>query len=199
MRVNDTRSAFRPRVLPAGLKLGGTLLFVVGVALLPRRPEPVFVVPALLLALGWLVSRMPAAYALRRLAIAQVFIAGIALLWVFSKAAFPLILSIFIKSNLSIFAMVLLAWSTPFSEILQVLRRMRMSPVILTTLALMYRYVPVVVEESRRMQRARASRTFLRSNPFAWQTLSVIIAQLFIRSVERAERIYLAMCARGWK
>jgi energy-coupling factor transporter transmembrane protein EcfT len=49
------------------------------------------------------------------------------------------------------------------------------------------------------MQRARASRTFSRSHRLAWRNLTTIIGQLFIRSAERAERIYLAMCSRGWK
>jgi cobalt/nickel transport system permease protein len=57
----------------------------------------------------------------------------------------------------------------------------------------------VLVEESSRMQRARASRGFTRRKGVAWSNLTMIIGQLFIRSADRAERIYLAMCARGWK
>jgi energy-coupling factor transporter transmembrane protein EcfT len=49
------------------------------------------------------------------------------------------------------------------------------------------------------MQRARSSRTFSRRGRLEWNTLGNIIGQLFIRSANRAERIYLAMCARGWK
>ncbi|MGA2586237.1 MAG: CbiQ family ECF transporter T component [Candidatus Aminicenantales bacterium] len=32
-----------------------------------------------------------------------------------------------------------------------------------------------------------------------WVLLSRIVGQLFLRSTERAERIYAAMSARGWK
>ena len=49
------------------------------------------------------------------------------------------------------------------------------------------------------MHRARASRTFSRTRRFQWQTLSSVVSQLFIRASERAERVYDAMCARGWK
>jgi energy-coupling factor transporter transmembrane protein EcfT len=49
------------------------------------------------------------------------------------------------------------------------------------------------------MRRARASRTFTRRRRFQWQALSSIVGQLFVRASERAERIYNAMCARGWK
>jgi cobalt/nickel transport system permease protein len=109
------------------------------------------------------------------------------------------VLSAIIKSNLCVLTMLLLTWTTPFHEILAVLRRMRLPSVMLTTLALMYRYLPVLGEETRRMERARASRTFLKSRRLAWHNVAAIIGRLFIRSADRAERIYLAMCARGWK
>ena len=92
-----------------------------------------------------------------------------------------------------------LTWTTPFQEILQILRRIGFPAVMLTTLTLMYRYVPLLVEESRRMQRARAARTFARRRGPGWPSLSMIVGRLFVRSAQRAERIYLAMCARGWK
>ena len=95
--------------------------------------------------------------------------------------------------------MLLLTWTTPFHDILGELRRLRLPAVMLTTLALMYRYLPVLAEESARMQRARASRTFSSRRGLAWRNLTDILGQLFIKSTERAERIYLAMCSRGWK
>jgi energy-coupling factor transporter transmembrane protein EcfT len=43
------------------------------------------------------------------------------------------------------------------------------------------------------------SRTFTRRRRVRWQTLATVVGQLFVRASERAERIYDAMCARGWK
>ena len=68
-----------------------------------------------------------------------------------------------------------------------------------TTLTLMHRYLFVLADEAERMRRARASRTFTRGRRFQWHTLATVVGQLFIRASERAERIYDAMCARGWK
>jgi cobalt/nickel transport system permease protein len=180
-------------------KLAATLVIVAGTVMLPRRPDLLYWLPAGLLACGWAVSRMPVAHAVRRMLIAQVFILSVALLSAFSPATLPTALGTVVKSNLCVFAMVLLTWTTPFQQILQEMRRWRLPPIMLTNLALMYRYLPVLTEESRRMQRARASRTFGRGRRLAWHSISVILGQLFIRSAARAERIYLAMCARGWK
>ena len=184
---------------PAQLKLVAALLILTTTVLLPRRPDVRYLLPAAVLLLLWPFCRMPLAYTLRRLLVAEFFILGIALLSWLTPSAAPIFYATVLKSNLCVFTMLLLTWTTPFHEILQVLRRLRLPPVMLTTLALMYRYLPVLAEESRRMQRARASRTFSRKRRVVWHNLTVIIGHLFVRSAGRAERIYLAMCARGWK
>jgi cobalt/nickel transport system permease protein len=106
---------------------------------------------------------------------------------------------IIIRSTLCLLTMVLLSNTTPFAALLDVLRRARVPAVLITTLALMYRYLFVLVDEAERMQRARQSRTFIRQRWQIWRNLAVVIGQLFVRSTERAERIYAAMLARGWR
>ena len=172
------------------------MLFTV---LLPRRPDPLYALPALVLAVAACWCRVPPIFLFRRLLVAELFILGIAVLSLISPATRPVFLAVLLKSNLCVTAMLLLTWTTPFHEILRVLRQLRLPTVLLTTLALMTRYLPVLAEETRRMERARASRTFRRRHWVLWQSLTTIVGQLFIRSTDRAERIYLAMCARGWK
>jgi cobalt/nickel transport system permease protein len=179
--------------------LAVALLIVFGTVLLPRKVTPFYLIPFAVLLLLWPLCRMPFTYAVRRLLMAEFFILGLALLSFLSPSAAPVFLAAIVKSNLCVFTLLLLTWTTPFHEILLVLRQLKLPAVMLTTLALMYRYLPVLAEESRRMQRARASRTFSSSRRLAWQSLANILGQLFIRTTERAERIYLAMCSRGWK
>ncbi len=186
------------RVSPRS-KLVAAVLLITATALMPRNPHWAYLWPAALLLALWRLSRMPVRYAVRRLLIAQLFIFGVALLSLVHPSFAPVFLSTIIKSNLCILTMLLLTWTTPFQKILNELRRLRLPSVMVNTLALMYRYLPVLADETRRMQRARASRTFSRQRRLAWHNVSTIIGQLFIRSTERAERIYLAMCARGWK
>jgi len=176
-----------------------TFAFIVGVTLLPRRPHSAYWVPTAILAAAWVLSRMPFRTGLKRVLVAEVFIIGLAFLSLFSPSTAPVFLSAFLKSNLCVLGLVLLTWSTPFHELLLVLRRIRVPAILLTTLALMYRYLPVISGEAQRMQRARASRTFSNRRFLAWHSLGAVIGQLFVRCVVRGERIYLAMCARGWK
>jgi cobalt/nickel transport system permease protein len=196
--IERRRRTALDRVSPR-LKLLAALIIIVFTALLPRRLDILYLMPAAILVLLWPLCRMPLSYALRRLLVVEIFIVGIALLSLINPATTPIVASTLLKSNLCVFAMLLLTWTTSFQDILQELRRLRFPSVMLTTLALMYRYLPVLADETRRMTRARASRTFARRRVATWHGLALIIGQLFIRSAERAERIYLAMCARGWK
>jgi len=185
--------------IPPHLKLLGAAAFIVSIALLPRHLDTIYWIPSLILLTLWFVSRMTCRYVLRRLLVVEFFIVGIGLLSLFTPSAAPIFLSAFVKSNLCALTLLLLTWTTPFHEILLVLRDLRIPAVMLTTLALLCRYLPVLADESKRMQRARASRTFSRRRFGAWRNVASTIAQLFVRSSDRADRIFLAMCARGWK
>jgi len=95
--------------------------------------------------------------------------------------------------------MLVLAATTPFSAQIGVLRRLHVPGLLVTTLALMHRYLFVLGDEAGRMRRARASRTLVRSRRLDWALSANVVGRLFVRASERAERIYLAMCARGWR
>jgi cobalt/nickel transport system permease protein len=183
----------------SGTKLLTAMALVSFTALLPRHIASIYLVPFAIVVLLWAVCGMPIRFALKRILIAELFIIGLGVLWFINPAAGPVFLSAFVKSNLCVVTLVLLTWTTPFHELLQQLRRWSFPAIMLTTLALMYRYIPVLGEEARRMSRARASRTFKRRRLASWNNLAQIIGQLFVRTADRAERIYLAMCARGWK
>jgi len=127
------------------------------------------------------------------------FVLGVALVNALQPAARASWLLVLIRSALCLATVVLVSNTTSFSEILRVLRRVRVPALLITTMALMHRYLFVLADETERMQRARASRTFVRGRRARWQTLATVVGQLFVRASERAERIYAAMCARGWK
>ena len=187
-----------PRRLPPVGRLAATLAFVMIVALLPRAAWSAYAAAAALLLLAVLVSRATPWPLAKRLLCLEPFVVGVSVLSLFQPAGFAVFLALLTKSTLCLAGMVLLTVTTPFSEILDALKALRVPALLVTTLALMYRYLFVLTDESRRMQRARKSRTFSGSRPGLWASLATVAGQLFIRSSERAERIYAAMCARGW-
>lgn len=146
-----------------------------------------------------LLSTIPMMFVVRRLVFLELFVIGITLLSLFQPNGMQIFLGLLVRSTLCLLAVVLFSNTTPFSEVVGLFRRLRVPALVVTTLALMYRYLFVFVDELERMERARSSRTVSPRQSVVWHSLGTVISQLFIRSTERAERIYSAMCARGWR
>ena len=110
-------------------------------------------------------------------------------LWLLAGAA--------MKSALGVSALVLLVSSTPVSALLAGARRLGCPALFVDLLALTYRYLFVLVEEGMRLRRAAAARGY---RP-RWLPQAAIVGRLagnlFVRSYERAERVYGAIRLRG--
>ena len=184
--------------LPAELKLGtGLVLITLTVLLPPMAAWFVFVAAVLALVVG--LSRISPVFLVKRLLLLAPFVLGVTLVNAFQpayRAHWPWLLA---RSALCLLTVILVSNTTPFSDVLRVLRRIRVPALLITTIALMHRYLFVLAEEAERMRRARASRTFTPRRRWQWPVLATVAGQLFIRASERAERIYAAMCARGLK
>jgi cobalt/nickel transport system permease protein len=198
-RVTDHAYVDSPiRRAPAAAKLVTTLLFVLVMALLPARAVA-WTVPALglVLAVTWL-ARIPLSRFAARVAIAEPFVLGIAVLSLFQRGGLVVFAAILLKSTTCVAAVQLLAQTTAPKEILAVLARARVPAALIWTVALLHRYLFVLVEETRRMQRARAARTWGGGRLAFWRAQASVVAVSFVRSAARAERIHAAMLARGW-
>ena len=134
-----------------------------------------------------------------RLILLEPFALGIALMALFQENGGTVFLSILVRSTLCLFTARLLSNTTPFASLLRTMKRLGVPRLLVTIFALLYRYLFVLIDEAERLNRARASRTFTMSRRRKWHMLASLIGQLFVRSTERAERIYAAMTARGWK
>jgi cobalt/nickel transport system permease protein len=181
--------------LPAAVKLTGALVLLVATISTRAALVPV----AIALVVVAVMSGVPTGFLLKRLLLLEPLALGVALLALFQPGGVRIFAFLIVKSTLCLLTMILLSNTTPFSEVLRVLRRMHVPALLITTLALMYRYLFVLVDEAERMKRAHACRSFVRQRRFRWRTMATVAGQLFIRSSERAERIYAAMCARGWR
>lgn len=185
--------------ISAGPKMFGAVCIIAAVITVPIYFVWFFIALTAVLMTIAALSNIPKPFLLKRLLFLEPFVAGVAILAFLRENGGIVFAVIVIRSTLSLVTILLLTNTTPFAEMLQVLRRYHVSPTFITILALMYRYLFVLVDEMERMQRARLSRSFGKNNLRMWKMLSLVIGQLFVRSSERAERIYAAMCARGWK
>lgn len=185
--------------LPAGVKVACALGVVIATVLISPRFYGFFIAVAAMLVLTAALSGIPARFLIRRLLFLEPFVLGIGFLMLLERDGLRLFLLFAIRSTLCLLTMILLSNTTPFSRILGVLRALHVPALLLTILALMYRYLFVMIDQTQRMRRARLSRTFTSSRSRDWRHAGTLIGQLFIRTSERADRVYDAMCARGWK
>ncbi len=103
------------------------------------------------------------------------------------------------RSLISLAIMITLVATTPFSQLLTAFQRLHVPQVLISILAFMYRYMFVLVDELDKMRRAKLARTFYPSLWWEVRLMGNFVGILFVRAFERAERVYAAMCARGWR
>lgn len=151
----------------------------------------------LVLILAGISSRLPVGGVLKRLRWIwlAVIVLSVGRLW--QPDGWYRFVSTLLKSSECLVTMVLLANTTRFSDLLQVISALQAPRILVTTLSLMYRYLFVLSDERNRMLRARRSRTFMGGKWRIWKSQANIITHLFVRCTERATRIHAAMCSRG--
>ncbi|GAB4483992.1 MAG: cobalt ECF transporter T component CbiQ [Thermodesulfovibrionales bacterium] len=107
-------------------------------------------------------------------------------------------LSIIVKFILTISATLILIATTSFPGVCSALRKLGVPAPFISQLLFLYRYLFVMMEETMRIVRARDLRSF-GTRGAGVTAFTGLVGTLFIRTIERAERIYNAMLCRGFQ
>ncbi|PWH13658.1 MAG: cobalt ECF transporter T component CbiQ [Ardenticatenia bacterium] len=114
--------------------------------------------------------------------------------------------SVLVRSWLSVQMAILLVATTRIPDLLHALRHLHVPALLVTILAFMVRYLAVLLDEVTRLLRARQARSAASAQGKAGGSLlwrarvaGNMTGQLFLRSLERSDRIYNAMVARGFR
>lgn len=99
-------------------------------------------------------------------------------------------------------AAVVLTETTASRDIIISLAYFRVPPILIRTIELTFRYFHVLRSELGRLRLAAGARGFSPGHGLwdrrTYRTLGGILSALAVRSLERSERVYLAMLARGY-
>jgi cobalt/nickel transport system permease protein len=100
----------------------------------------------------------------------------------------------------------MLAATTRFPDLLVALQQLKVPALLVAVVGLMWRYLFVLSDEVSRMLRARAGRSATAPGARAGGSLlwrarvaGGMAGSLFVRSLERADRVHAAMLSRGYK
>lgn len=209
-------------------KLVAALLFILAAALTPDGAWLAFAALGALWLAVTLVSDVSLALLLRRGLVALPFaLAAVTVLFTLPGRpllAIPLplgdghlvisdngairFLTIMLKSWLSVLMALLLTATTTFPDTLRSLRGIGVPRVIVGVLAFMYRYIFVLGDEVLRLLRAREARMAAGPPGLArrsggsiiWRArvVGAMVGSLFVRSLDRSDRVYNAMISRGY-
>jgi cobalt/nickel transport system permease protein len=105
--------------------------------------------------------------------------------------------SVILRFVLTVGAALVLIATTSFPGICNALDRLKVPRLFVIQLMFLYRFIFVLTEEALRMVRARRMRSVEKKRPDLKQFVQMV-GLLFIRTLERAERIYRAMRNRGF-
>jgi len=106
-------------------------------------------------------------------------------------------LSILLRFCLTVGALLILVATTGFNAVCMAMEKMGMPKIFAVQLLLLYRYIFVLMDEGQRMYRARALRSF-QGRGTEMKTFGHMIGGLLLRTLDRGQRIHLAMLCRGF-
>jgi cobalt/nickel transport system permease protein len=104
--------------------------------------------------------------------------------------------SILVRFVLTVGAALILIAVTGFYGVCAALEKLGTPRVFVVQLMFLYRYLFVLVDEASRLVRARSLRSFGAGGGF--KAFGSLVGHLLLRTLDRAQRIYLAMCCRGF-
>ena len=210
------------------VKLLSFVAFVVVVVLLPKGAFVPLVTALVTVVCAALVSRVPMSFLMRRTLVVVPFVlligavnllgrgldltpawavrsAGLDRMGVTpvtkdgNAAALVSFATMAAKSFISVFSFGLLLSTTGSARLLAAARRAGTPAVLAVATGFMLRYMFVLASELSRLRRSWEAR---RTGRLHWLTelryLGSLVGVLLVRSYERAERVYLAMCSRGF-
>jgi cobalt/nickel transport system permease protein len=203
--------------LDAGVKLLSVLV-IIAFAVLTEEPWGLLLLEFFVLVLMAL-ARLPPMYVGKRLllilpfggfiAIFQPFIRPGDVVWSFywlqathEGVVFTILL--FLRLLVCISGIILLSSTTPLNDLFRALRRFRVPTIFIALLDMMIRYLGLCFENLHMMLTAQKARGFRwRKNRsgyrFVLKTAGNILGTFFAKSMDRSERIYESMIARGYE
>jgi cobalt/nickel transport system permease protein len=198
-------------LLPAQVKVAGAIGFVFAVALTPREAFWAYALYAAAVGLVAAAAGLRPVLVLRRMAVEVPFVAFAILLPLVGQGERVDVLglslsiaglwaawTILAKATLGVAVSVVLASTTPATQIVGGLEALHVPRPFTAVMGFMLRYADVLTEKIGAQRRAMAARGydprwFVQAKP-----LAVSAGTIFVRSYEHGERIQRAMIARGY-
>ena len=187
-----------------------TLLFIIYVISFDKyeiaRLLPFFLFPAFLVGM----ANIPFGYLVRKLIIVSPFVLFIGIFnpfldreiifqagFLHVSGGWISLISILLRFTLTVGAALLLIATTGFPAICMALDKLGMPRIFAVQMLMLYRYIFVLIEESIRLIRGYTLRSFSKKK-MGYQVFKQLLGNLLLRTLDRAQRIHMAMLSRAF-
>jgi len=103
------------------------------------------------------------------------------------------------KFIVTMLALIALVSTTRFADLLIAMQKLGTPKILIVQLGFLYRYIFVLIDKAHHILRARTVRRLQRLRPQTeLKVAASMLGSLFVRSIDTAERINIAMQARGF-
>ena len=156
---------------------------------------PLCLYPVLLIVIG----EIPLKPIFSRIGLVLPLIIGVGILNpIFSEDGWLIFFSLIIKSILTVSSTLVLVATTSMAQLGHSLRFFKVPKILVLQLMLTYRYISLLIEELSRMLRAYSLRAPNRKG-ISLKESGTFVGHLLIRTIDRADRIYVSMRLRGFE
>lgn len=105
---------------------------------------------------------------------------------------------LFFKSLGAVSCLYFLSLTTPVVEITASMRKLKLPPLFIELMELIYRFIFVMLKTAEEIYTSQSSRWGYSSLRNSMASLGKLIAALFIRSLNRSQHLFTALSARGY-
>lgn len=106
--------------------------------------------------------------------------------------------NLILRALAAVSCMYFIALTTPLNDIVYAMRRLKVPPLLISLMVLIYRYIFVLLNEVQRMQIAQSSRLGYVDLKTSLKSTGDLLAALFLRTYLRCNNIYAALESRGY-
>ena len=140
--------------------------------------------------------KIPSLFLLPALFVITLITPGDKLFWIFSKDGLYLAFKTFLRTYTSLSMMVYLISTTTIPELLYALQKLKLPEFVAEMMTLIYRTIQIFVDELMRLERSAESRLGFFGRKNMLKTSALLGYSMFIKSMDRAEKLNMAMESR---
>ncbi len=107
--------------------------------------------------------------------------------------------NVFVKAIGSVSCLYFLSLTTPVTDLLEAMRRLKVPKLLTELMGLVYRFIFVLIERSDTMFTAQSSRLGYSTLSTGYRSLAALASTLFIDAYRRSDELYTSLEARGYE